>query len=150
MNNKKPTLLKLAAFLAVFFLVTPTWNHHQTVLALSTKEKSCLLDETKYTLVPKDELVTSITDLTDGVYSFELSTVRTGCATSGNGRNGMFTILHGDFMRDVLPAMLLTRLIHCTTCRLLGLQQQDLHDVPGPQGNSRPSDASVEQVKAVV
>ena len=93
MNSRtKPTLLKLAAFLAVFFLVTPTWNHHQTVLAVSTKEKSCLLDETKYTLELKDEVVKSITDLVDGVYSFELSTVRTGCATSGNGRNGMFTI----------------------------------------------------------
>ena len=90
MNSRtKPTLLKLAALLAVLLLVTPTWNHHHTVLAVPINDKRCLLDETKYTLEPKDELVTSITDLTDGVYSFELSTVRTGCATSGNGRNGM-------------------------------------------------------------
>ena len=125
MNSRtKPTLLKLAVLLAVLFLVAPTWNHHQTVLAVSTKEKSCLLDETKYTLELKDEVVKSITDLVDGVYSFELSTVRTGCATSGNARNGMFTILYGVFLRNIslgLPARLLTRLIHCITCRLLGI-----------------------------
>ena len=102
MNNRtKPSLLKLTVLLAVLFLVVPTWNHHQTVLAVSTNEKSCLLDETKYTLEPKDEVVKSITDLVDGVYSFELSTVRTGCETSGNGRNGMFTIQYRVFLRNL-------------------------------------------------
>ena len=80
----KPTLLTLALLVV---LLVPTWSD-QTVFALPLNDKRCLLDETKYTLEPKDELVKSITDLVDGVYSFELSTVRTGCATSGNGRNG--------------------------------------------------------------
>ena len=75
-------------------LLIPNWNHqHHTVLAAPVSDKRCLLDETKYRLVPKDEVVTSITDLTDGVYSFELSTVRTGCATSGNGRNGTIFVV---------------------------------------------------------
>ena len=83
----RPTLLKLSALVVVLLLVL-TWSD-QTVLADPVNDKRCLLDETKYRLEPKDEVVTSITDLTDAVYSFELSTVRTGCATSGNGRNGM-------------------------------------------------------------
>ena len=76
-------------------LLVSSWNHqHHTVLAAPVSDKRCLLDETKYTLELKDEVVTSITDLVDGVYSFELSTVRTGCATSGNGRNGMVFLVY--------------------------------------------------------
>ena len=88
----KPAFMKLSALVVVLLLVL-IWSD-QTVLAAPVSDKRCLLDETKYALEPKDEVVTSITDLTDGVYSFELSTVRTGCATSGNGRNGMIFVVY--------------------------------------------------------
>ena len=120
MNNNKLTLLKLEVLLAVF-LIAPTWNHHGTVLALSTTEKSCTLDETKYSLEPKEEIIKSITNLTDGVYSFELSTVRTGCATSGNGRNGMVFCCICYFLRVCWPGFARARATDVRHWRLTSL-----------------------------
>ena len=59
-------------------------------LVIATTSKSFLLDDNQRVLEPREaKIIQSVADVTDGVYSFELSVARPGCLAIG-GKQGMY------------------------------------------------------------
>ena len=78
----------LRTSLALLVLLSTPWNRN---LVTATTSKSFLLDDNRWTLEPREaKIIQSVAEVTDGVYSFELSVTRPGCVAIGGGKKGMY------------------------------------------------------------
>ena len=83
-------LLKLA--LSVLVLLGLLSDRQSAYLVQAAKRSILSIDnDASWTLVPREaEIIRSIADLTDGVYSLELDAVRPHCVAAGGSRRGMY------------------------------------------------------------
>jgi len=78
--------MKVTTFATNTLLVVLFCTIVEDVSARSKNVKDVYFDENTSKLIPTDnQVVQSLADLSDGVYSLELSTTRSSCVSSGKG-----------------------------------------------------------------